>query len=54
MNDASSDAKNTAAVAMSDGSDRRPSGIEATNFALAADDGGGCTAQSFLVDGGRF
>src|SRR5207248_8626545 len=33
MNDASSDAKNTAAVATSEGSDRRPSGIDAMNCA---------------------
>ena len=33
MNAASSDAKNTAAVAMSVGCDRRPSGIDAMNFA---------------------
>ena len=34
MNPASSEAKNTAAVAMSDGCDRRPSGIVAMNLAL--------------------
>ena len=33
MNAASSEAKKTAAVAMSEGCDSRPSGIVATNFA---------------------
>ena len=28
--------------------------IAAAILFLASDDGGGCTAQSFLVDGGRF
>ena len=36
MNSASSEARNTAAVAMSDGRDSRPSGIEATNFARSS------------------
>src|SRR2546428_12638176 len=33
MNDASSEARNPAAVAMSDGNDKRPNGIVAMNFA---------------------
>ena len=36
MNAASSDAKNTAALAMSEGSDNRPSGMVAMNFARIA------------------